>query len=145
MTAYVVDASVVIQRLITDTHSSHVKVLFSGLANSKDELWIPEFCLLECANVLWKQVRFSGLPDDQAVQLIQDLVALPLHVAPVSALFSKALRIGLDHKLAMYDSVYIAMASHLGYALITVDTQQEKAAQDVGVVLKNITDFVPTS
>jgi predicted nucleic acid-binding protein len=145
VTAYVVDASVVIQRLITDTHSSPVKVLFSGLADSQDELWIPEFCLLECANVLWKQVRFSGLPDDQADQLIRDLVALPLQVTPVSALFSNALRIGLEHNLAIYDSVYIAMAAHLGYPLITVDTKQEKAAKDAGVTIKSIIDFTATT
>ena len=88
MTAYVVDANVVIQRLITDTYSSQVKVLFAGLADSKDELWVPEFCLSECANVLWKQVRFSGLPEDQALRLIRDLVVLPLQVTPVSKLFS---------------------------------------------------------
>jgi predicted nucleic acid-binding protein len=144
VTVYVVDTSIVIQRLITDTHSPNVKVLFGGLADSQDELWVPEFCLLECANVLWKQVRFSGLPEDQAHQLLRDLVVLPLHVIPVSDLFSSAMRIGLDHELAIYDSVYIAMAFHLGYPLITVDEKQEKAAKDIGVTVKAVTDFVPT-
>ncbi len=145
MTAYVVDASVVIQRLIIDAYSGHVKVLFAGLTDSTDELWVPEFCLLECANVLWKQVRFSGLPEDQALRLIRDLVVLPLQVTPVSELFSNALRVGLDHELPMYDSVYIAMASHLGYPLITVDSKQEKAARAVSVTIKPITDFAPQS
>lgn len=141
MTAYVVDASVVIQRLITDTYSPQVKVLFGGLADSRDELWVPEFCLLECANVLWKQVRFSGLPEKQALQLINDLVVLPLQVVPVSELFSNGLRIGLDHHLPIYDSVYIAMAAHLDHPLITMDAKQEQAARSVGVAIKPITDF----
>lgn len=141
MTAYVVDASIVIQRLIMDTHTSAVKMLFEGLADSKDELWVPEFCLLECANVLWKQVRFSGLPDDQALRLIRDLVVLPLHVTPVSDLFASALQIGLEHELAMYDSVYIALAAHLGYPLITVDTKQEQAASASGVIITPIANF----
>ncbi len=141
MTAYVVDASVVIQRLITDTHSAHVKLLFGGLADSRDELWVPEFCLLECVNVLWKQVRFSGLPEEQALRLIHDLVVLPLQVTPVSELFSSALRIGLDHHLPIYDSVYIAMAAHLRYPLITVDAKQEQAARSSGVTIKPINDF----
>jgi predicted nucleic acid-binding protein len=141
VTAYVVDASVVIQRLITDVHTPAVKVLFNNLVDSKDELWVPEFCLLECANVLWKQVRFGGLPDDQALRLIRDLVVLPLHVTSVSDLFSNALRIGLEHELAMYDSVYIALAAHLGYPLITVDAKQKQAASASGVTITPITDF----
>jgi predicted nucleic acid-binding protein len=143
VTAYVVDASVVIQRLIVDTYSSNAKVLFDGLADSQDELWIPEFCLLECANVLWKQVRFRGLPEDQALRLIRDLIVLPLYVTPVSDLISNAMRIGLDHELAIYDSLYIAMAAHLGSSLITVDARQEEAAKTIGVMVKPITDFIP--
>ncbi|MBN1121907.1 MAG: type II toxin-antitoxin system VapC family toxin [Anaerolineae bacterium] len=143
MTAYVVDASVVIQRLIVDTYSSNSKVLFNSLADSQDELWVPEFCLLECANVLWKQVRFRGLPEEQALQLIRDLIVLPFYVTPVSDLISNAMRIGLDHELAIYDSLSIAMAAHLGHSLITVDAKQEKAAKNIGVTVKPITDFVP--
>jgi predicted nucleic acid-binding protein len=145
VTAYIVDASVVVQRLITDTYSQHVKTLFGGLADADIELWVPEFCLLECANVLWKQARFSGLPEVQALQLIRDLVVLPLQVIPVSELLSNALRIGLAHDLPVYDSVYIALAAHLGYPLITVDAKQEQAAGAVGAPLKSITDFAPQS
>jgi predicted nucleic acid-binding protein len=57
MTDYIVDASVIIQELIQDTYSQQVRVLFKGLI-ATDRLHVPEFCLLECTNVIWKQVRF---------------------------------------------------------------------------------------
>jgi predicted nucleic acid-binding protein len=83
MTAtYVVDTSVVIQRFIADSYTDQTKALFSGLQQS-DELWIPEFCLIECANVFWKRVRFSNMPQAQAEQLTIDLIALPLQIAPI--------------------------------------------------------------
>jgi hypothetical protein len=51
--------------------------LFSQLTEA-DNLIVPEFCLLECTNVLWKQVRFQGMAQSQAESLVSDLGALPL-------------------------------------------------------------------
>ena len=77
MSSYIVDTSIVVQRLIRDTHTEQTKRLFKGLGDS-DELMIPEFCLLECTNVLWKQVRFQGMPAATARSLVKDLLQLPL-------------------------------------------------------------------
>jgi predicted nucleic acid-binding protein len=56
---YVVDANIVIQRFIVEQDTPQVKVLFDQML-SGTELIVPEFCRLECSNVLWKQVRFQG-------------------------------------------------------------------------------------
>ncbi len=77
MAIYVLDASVIVQRLVRDSYTSNVQALFHAITKS-DDLIVPEFCLLECTNVLWKHVRFFVMPDTQAVQLIHDLWALPL-------------------------------------------------------------------
>jgi len=53
----------------------------------------------------------------------------------------RALEIGLKHQLAIYDSIYIALAEKLNYPLITVDQKQAKASQAEGITLKNIADF----
>ena len=64
-TIYVVDASVVMQYFITDTYTPLVSILLNRL-NQGDRLYVPEFCLLECANVLWKQERFQSMPRTEA-------------------------------------------------------------------------------
>jgi predicted nucleic acid-binding protein len=143
MSDYIVDASVVIQRLIQDRHTRHVKALFNRLTASGN-LIIPEFCIIECVNVLWKQVRFQGMPQDRAENLINDLIALPLHIAPVTMLLRRALQIGAAHQLAVYDSVYIALAEQLGHPLITADERQSKVAHNVGITLQPLTDFTPS-
>lgn len=143
MAAYVLDTSVVVQRLIQDTHTPYVRVLFQRLTGTDDRLWVPEFCLVECANVLWKAVRFRGMSSDQAARLLTDLAALPLRVVPVSDLLPRALTLGLTHTLPIYDSVYIAMSERLACPLITVDGRQSQAAAAGGVALKPITDFTP--
>jgi len=143
MSEYIVDASVVIQRLIRDTHTEYAKALFRQLKVA-DILHVPEHCLIECANVLWKQVRFHGMAQEDAESLIGDLVGLPLNILPVTGLLKQALQIGLAYQLAVYDSMYIALAGRLRYPLIMVDMRQEAAAKAVGVTIKPITDFSPS-
>jgi predicted nucleic acid-binding protein len=142
MAAYVLDASVVISRLVRDNYTSNAIVLFQQMKIS-DEFHIPEFCRLECVNVLWKHVRFQGLPASQAEKSINDLLALPLKVVPIQGLFTDTLRIGLAHQLAIYDSVYIALARYLHISLISIDQRQISAALQEKVTLKPITDFIP--
>jgi predicted nucleic acid-binding protein len=140
MSQYIVDASIMAQLFITDTYSAETKLLFKGL-NLGDTLHIPEFGLLECTNVIWKQVRFAELSQADADVLVNQLLALNVAVTPVIGLLPRALEIGLKHKLAIYDSTYIALAEKLTYPLITADRRQAKASQAEGITLKDIADF----
>ena len=142
MARYVLDASVVIEYLVSGTYTTNARALFVQLSAS-DRLVVPEFCLLECTNVLWKQVRFQGMPSSQAETLLRALRKLPLVRVPAKAILNAALHIGLTHQLAIYDSTYIALAKRLNYPLVTIDQPQQRAAVAEGVILKAITDFKP--
>lgn len=142
MSEYVVDASVVIQFLITEMHTDPARILFQGLVRD-DKLIVPEFCLLECANVIWKHVRFQNMAQTTADSLINDLTNLPLTVYSAAEFLRRGLQIGLAHQLAIYDSVYIALAESVGYPLITVDERQSKAALAESISLKPLSDFKP--
>ena len=139
-TRVVVDASILGHYLDPDIYTAAVINLLSGLALG-DQLYIPEFCLLECTNIIWKHVRFDGVPQTDAEIIITDLLQLPFQIVPVHPLLPRALQIGLSHQLAIYDSLYIALALELDCPLITVDNRQAQAASASGVVLKPITDF----
>lgn len=142
MSHYIVDASIVIQRFTQDSHTPHVKVLFQAMAQA-DTLVIPEFCLLECTNVLWKHVRFQGMPQATAESMVFDLISLPFIIYEATNFLEKALTLGLKHQLAVYDSLYLALAERLRYPFITDDERQAKAAAAEGIILKPITDFTP--
>jgi len=137
---YIVDASVVVQLLVTDSHSAETKALFTSVKEG-NKLIVPEFGLLECTNVLWKHVRFHGLQQADAEKQINILLALDVVIVPTVGLMPRALAIGLKHQLAVYDSIYITLAQKLNHPLITVDQKQSKAAQAEGVILKLVTDF----
>jgi predicted nucleic acid-binding protein len=140
MNNYVLDASVVIQRFIQQEYTPQTIILFNRLLDN-DQFYIPEFCLLECTNIIWKQARFYGLSEDTGKLLVENLLSIPFQITPVKDLLSSALSVGLSHQLAIYDSLYIVLASNLNYPLITVDNRQYKAAVDYGVKLIPITSF----
>jgi predicted nucleic acid-binding protein len=140
MALYVVDASVVIGRLIHEPYTPYATALFRQSVGLH-QLCIPEFCRLECVNVLWKHVRFQGMPQSTAEQVIRDLSALPLKVVAIKRLYRRALQIGLRYQLAVYDSVYVALAERLGCPLISLDSPQLHAAQMESVIIKPLTEF----
>jgi len=140
MAEYLIDASIIVQELVADQYTQEVRRLFAGLAE-EDKLYIPAICLVECANVLWKRVRFQSMLPGEAEILLQQLLELPFRVASAEDALPRALQIGLSHNLAVYDSLYIALAEYYKFPLITADTRQGAAAQAVGVTIKPITDF----
>ena len=142
--AFVVDASVLIQGYIQDAQTAYVLTLLKSVTDDEPTvLHVPEFCLLECANILWKQVRFQGASVESVNKALARLDETPLTVHPARNLLSRALGIGLDNELAVYDSIYIALAQSSSLPMITVDARQIKAAQAAGITLKAITEFPP--
>jgi predicted nucleic acid-binding protein len=141
MSTFVVDTSVVMSHFVADQYTPYVHTLFDP--NATHQIHVPEFCLIECVNVIWKHVRFNQMPLHVARQMVQDVRDLPLDLVAASEFLPRALEIGLAHGLAIYDSVYIALAEALACPLITVDQRQSNAGTAVGVALKPIADFAP--
>jgi predicted nucleic acid-binding protein len=140
MANYVVDASVVIEYLITGSYTPNAQAFFNQVT-ATDRLIVPEFCLLECTNVIWKQVRFGGMSRSAAQDLVRVLRMLKLRRAPMKQMLDRTLDIGLNQALAVYDSGYIALALHYGYPLVTLDQRQSQAAAAEGVSLIPIIQF----
>jgi hypothetical protein len=72
MAVYVVDATIVMHYLIADSYTANARTFFRGVTK-QDRLIVPEFCLMECTNVIWKQVRFHGMSPNDAELLLRDL------------------------------------------------------------------------
>lgn len=142
---FVVDASVLIQAFVRDQDTARVRTILRGTFDPDDPtvLHVPEFCLLECANIFWKRVQFQTTPLDAMQRALNALLATPLTIQPVVTLLPRALALGAGHRLAVYDSLYLALAEALSYPLITVDQRQSQVAAVVGIPLKPVTGFAP--
>lgn len=142
MANYIVDASVVIEYLVTGAYTSHVQTFFNQVKIT-DRLIVPEFCLLECTNVIWKQMRFNGMSREDAKIVLSLLRALKLRRTPMKQLLDKSLEIALNNTLAIYDSSYIALAMHYNYPLISLDQPQIRGAKAEGVLVIPIENYQP--
>jgi predicted nucleic acid-binding protein len=138
---YLVDASIIAEFLITGLHTPNAQAFFKR-ALTGDLFTIPELALNECTNVIWQAVRFRGMPPALALQALRDLQALPLKRATTKAVLETALAIGLKHNLAIYDSLYIALAQRSRNAFVTLDRKQSVAAIAEGVTVIPVTNFI---
>lgn len=87
-------------------------------------------------------VRFRGMPADDAIIALRNLRAMPLKRAASKGVLAHALAIALKHDLAVYDSLYIALALKAGDTFVTIDAKQNRAALTEGVTVKPMTDFI---
>jgi predicted nucleic acid-binding protein len=102
--AFVIDPSVLIQGFIQDTQTAHVQTLLRALIEPDSLiLHTPEFCFLECTNILWKQARFHNVSIENVSRSLVRLQQTPVTVHPASSLLARALTIGIENELAIYD------------------------------------------
>lgn len=140
---FVIDASVLIQAYVKEEQSDEVLALLGELGTPGNlTLHVPEFCLLECTNVIWKHVRLHGMPVQQAQRAIQHLSQLPLTIQPTVEYLEVALTLGIENRLAIYDSLYLALAADLNVPLLTADARQAKVAQASGLPIKSPADLL---
>lgn len=140
---YVIDTSAFVQGFIRDTYTARVLTVFQRVdVLNQVILNMPEFCLVECANVIWKQVHlYQTIDAEEAKKRLANVRALTVKTHTSFSLLPRALDIALDHQLAVYDTIQLALAETLQLPLITTDEKQARIATTVGVTLKPITDF----
>lgn len=118
----VVDASVAIKLFVAQPESERADALFAHLAaDPPARLSVPELFYVECANILWKYARFSGLPAVEALRSLDQLLALNLERVSLAEIAPAALAIALAQEVTAYDACYVATAHHLHLPLITAD------------------------
>ena len=113
----VVDANVAL-KWVLDEPDSH---LAQALAESDEELLVPDFWLNEATNVCWLQVRKRVWTPDEAregLALLRELVP-PTDTAGFD-LHDVALDIGLAVNHSTYDALYAAFAIAMGARCVVV-------------------------
>ena len=140
MADYVVDTTIVMSYLTVNNYTSNASAFFNQV-KAADQLFVPEFCLAECTNVLWKEARFGNLPVTTARTTLADLYKMPLIGVLIKPLLSQALDIGLRRQLSIYDSLFIVLAHKYQCPLLTVDQKQTDAALAEQIRIIPITNF----
>ena len=119
MTA-VVDTNVVVYYLLgTQPFADEARRFWRAAA----EVWAPSHWEAELANVIWMAVRTGALPRDEGHRKLDMASRLGIQAAPVSSLWQAALSRALESGVAVYDSLFVELASQHKSRLATFDTE----------------------
>lgn len=111
----VVDASVVLRWFVQDSLTDPAIA-----AADRFDLIAPTLLGAEVANALRSQIRFAGMPTEQALRHLDGLWSTISDVED-RPLLPAALRLAADRDHPVYDCVYLALAMREGIPLVTGD------------------------
>ena len=132
---WVIDASVGIKLFIDDPLSDSVYDLFARLGDDPPaHFYVPDLFYIEIANVLWKYVRWQGLPPDDADEYLTALGRLTLQSTPARELMADALKLAVEQQITAYDGSYLALARRLKLRVLTADAKLARALDDLNQV-----------
>lgn len=107
MSSFVVDASVAVKWVVPEIYSEQARRLLGRNYN----LLVPDFFFAEVGNVFWKRVQRGEDSADNAKVSLEAIKAQPLQVYPSLRLMSPAFDMAIQTRRAVYDCVYLALAS----------------------------------
>ena len=83
---------------------------------------VPDVWYLELASATWKRARRDPRFDAGGAAVVQEaILAAPMRVRPSSELMARALAIGLEAGVSVYDAAYAATTELSEATLVTAD------------------------
>ena len=117
MKACVIDASVLAAAFFQEEHAESARALLAG----KRQLHAPDLIYAEVANVIWKRHSRGEIDENEARELMADVLRLPLRITPSGDLVEAALELALRTRRTVYDCLYLALAVRTKSVLHTGD------------------------
>jgi predicted nucleic acid-binding protein len=124
----VVDASAFVKLFLEEPGSDGMDAL-----EAQSRLVAPDYLMIESANVLWKQVRWNGLPSELALEQLDAMDHFDLALIPSEDLLPQALALACELPHPLYDMLYLLLALRGGHPLATADIRMREAAETLGI------------
>ncbi|HEY3129498.1 MAG TPA: type II toxin-antitoxin system VapC family toxin [Acidobacteriota bacterium] len=119
MSAFVVDASVVIKWFVPEIHSEAACRLLS----LPHQYFAPDLIFAETANTIWKKIRRGELIAEHGRQLVENIGRIAVEILPCRALAEDAYDLANATGCTVYDALYLALAIRLKTRMMTADAR----------------------
>lgn len=129
MSCVVFDASALVKLVIEERGTAEARSHF----HSTEDPAAPDWCMLECAQALWKKTSRGEYPPDVMLHALAILQRIDLRLLPSGDVVDSALHLALSQKHPVYDCAYVAVALAENAALVTADARQREVAEAAGV------------
>jgi predicted nucleic acid-binding protein len=128
----VLDASVILKWFIDENDSDKAIRLREEYEANEREIVIPDFLLIEVANVL---CYYPGFDSDDINDCLKTLFDMAIDiVTPTPGLLEHTIAIAKKYHITCYDALYLALAEDLGFPLITADQELYRKTLKIGIV-----------
>jgi predicted nucleic acid-binding protein len=140
--AVVVDANVVIKRVVPEVLSDQAHALFATWEHTETILLAPAFFLAEVDSILRQKVVVKKeLTEEQAQDCWNQLQTLPVVLVELSRLRRRTWEIAVTLRQGhVYDAVYLALAEEQSCDFWTADERLVNAAKDRFPFIKFLRD-----
>jgi predicted nucleic acid-binding protein len=141
VTRYVIDASVLVKLVVPEDDSDKMRALAALHRTGTVRLLAPDFVFTECANVLWKYMRRTALPQEEIQEAFQVLCQLGIEEVAQRVLLEEELSLTTQYDRPIYDMLYLVLARREGVSLITADERLVNALTPQGFALILLRDW----
>ncbi len=131
----IIDASFAVRGVLPLRHSETIAERLEAWFETGMKITVPGLWLLEVTSTVHRLMMLRQISGEEADAVLDALLGLPLEVVPEDTdlchkAFVWANRLG---HLAIYDSVYLALAERLNAGLYTADKKLFHRCQQIGV------------
>jgi predicted nucleic acid-binding protein len=131
----VVDSGVAIKWFLTEPYSTEASRILDEHRAGSLEFLAPDLIVAEVGNILWKKHTQQGVDEQDVLDALSLFGAIPFGLTSSTDLIDQALRIAIDHRRTVYDSLYVALCVREGCRFVTAD---EKLVNAVGTKYPNL-------
>lgn len=117
MSAFVVDASVVIKWFVPEVHTDAAR----RLLELRHEYFAPDLLFAETANTVWKKIKRGELSAEHGQKMVEDIGRVAVEAFPCRVLADDAHALANVTGRTVYDAMYLALAIRLETKMITAD------------------------
>jgi predicted nucleic acid-binding protein len=125
MKSLVMDASVAAKWFLPEPDAPAAVRLLNG----RYRLAAPDLIRAEFGNIVWKLRSRNVLDTNEASEMIEHFLSMPLEIHDTTCLLASALEIAISTHRTVYDSLYLALAVELDGIVITADERWVNALQ----------------
>ena len=126
MKTLVVDASVATKWFLPEPDAAAALRLLNG----RYRLAAPDLIHTEFGNIVWKLHSRNVLDTNEASEMIEHFLSMPLEIHDSTYLLAPALQIAMATNRTVYDSLYLALAMELGGTVVTADERWVNALEN---------------
>lgn len=126
MKTLVVDASVAAKWFLPEPDAAAAVQLLDG----RRRLVAPDLIRTEGGNIAWKLHARGVLDMEEACEMTEAFLSMPLDIHDSTYLLAPALQIAIATHRTVYDSLYLALAVELGGTVVTADERWIHALQN---------------